>query len=92
MKTFLITALTTALLSFNCFADNTFDTKDMAGLIAKEGLQQLNVQLANTANNTALPSLEVPILATNYKPTVLLAKAIQNKQNQLKKVTQVAGE
>ena len=92
MKTLLITTLTTALLSFNCLADNLSETKNMAGLMAKEGLQQLNVQLANTTNNAALPSLEVPILAASYKPTVLLAKAIQNKQSQIKKVTQATGE
>jgi len=92
MKTLLITTLTTALLSFNSFADMTTDIKDMASIIAKEGLQQMNTQLTNTLQGDIKNSLTIAGVPVNIKAPVLLVKAANQNRTQTKASAQAADE
>jgi hypothetical protein len=92
MKTLLITTLTTALLSFNSFADNTSDIKVMANQIAEEGLQQLNTQLANSSTAKAQNYLNRLFLTTDSKSFILVAKVDRNQHFQKNSPVQAADE
>jgi len=75
MKTLLITTLTTALLSFNSFADNTENVQYVASQIAEEGLQQLNTQLALSSTAETQDYLNTLALTADRKSFVLVAKS-----------------
>jgi hypothetical protein len=92
MKTLLITTLTTALLSFNSFADNTSEIKVMANQIAKEGLQQLNTELTISSKAKAQNHLNTLALTADSKSFVLVAKVAENKRFHVKSTIQAADE
>jgi hypothetical protein len=92
MKTLLITTLTTALLSFNSFADNTTDIKNMASLMAKEGLHQLNEQLSINSKATAQQYLNTFDLATNSNYSMLITKVAHKNRVHEKNTIQAAEE
>ena len=79
MKTLLITTLTTALLSFNSFADNTTDIKTMASLMAKEGQHQLHTQFIVNSAVKVPQYLKVPVLTINNSQA--LVKKVINKNS-----------
>jgi len=92
MKTLLIITLTTALLSFDSFADNTSDIKVMATQIAEEGLLQLNTQLAVSSTAKTLNRLNTSFLTTDSKSFVLVAKVEKNQRLQKNNAIQAAVE
>ncbi len=92
MKTLLVTALTTALLSFNSFADTTTDIKDMAATMAKEGLQKMNVQFNNNLQGDIKNSLNFVAMKINTDTPVLLAKNMHKNSVQNKAPIQTADE
>jgi hypothetical protein len=92
MKTLLITTLTTALLSFSSFADNTSDIQFTASQIAKEGLQKLNTQLALSASVKTQNYLNTLALTTDSKSFVLVAKVPKNQRFHTKNTIQAADE
>ena len=92
MKTLLITTLTTALLSFNSFADNTSDIRYMASEIAKEGIQQLNTQLAISSTAKNQQYLNLFTLTPNNKTLFLIAKVENDKSFHVKNTVQSADE
>lgn len=92
MKTLLITTLTTALLSFSSFADNTSDIQFMASQIAEEGLQQLNTQLALSSSAKTQNYLNTLALTTDSKSFILVAKVAKNQRFHTKNNIQAADE
>jgi hypothetical protein len=92
MKTLLITTLTTTLLSFSSFADNTSEIQFMASQIAEEGLQQLNMQLALSSSAKTQNYLNTLSLTTDSKSFVLVAKVAKNQRFHTKNTIQAADE
>jgi len=92
MKTLLITTLTTALLSFNSFADNTSDIQIMASQIAEKGLLQLNTKLDISSSVKAQNYLNTLALTTESKSFVLVAKVVKNQRYQTKNTIQAEDE
>lgn len=92
MKTLLITTLTTALLSFNCLADNTSDIKNIASLMVKQDLHQLNTQLTRNSKTGIRQILKTPVLSQINTNGVLVVSVEKNSQIQAKNVTQANGE
>jgi hypothetical protein len=92
MKTLLITTLTTALLSFNSFADNTSDIQYVANQIAAEGLQQLNTQLAVSSTDKTQTYFNTLALTTDSKSSILVAKVAKTKRFHKKNIIQAADE
>lgn len=92
MKTLLITTLTTALLSFTSFADNTSDIKYMASELAKEGIQQLNTQIAISSTAKNQRYLNTFALTSNNKTLFLIAKVVNDKNFHAKNTVQAADE
>jgi hypothetical protein len=92
MRTLLITTLTTALLSFNSFAGDTADIKNIASLMAKTGLHQLNTQLTINTKAKTQQAIMTLALTTNNNAPILVAN-IPNKNNaQIKHTAQVMDE
>jgi hypothetical protein len=91
MKTLLITTLTTALLSFNSFAGDTADIKNMASLMAKTGLHQLNTQLTINTKAKTQQAIMTLALTTNNAP-ILVAKISDKNNAQIKHTAQVMDE
>ncbi|TWX55248.1 hypothetical protein [Colwellia hornerae] len=92
MKILLITTLTTALLSFNSFADNTTAIKDIANLMAKAGIQQLNTKLIINSKNKVQPDITISTLASNKHSQILVAKLNNKNGTQQKNTVQAADE
>jgi hypothetical protein len=92
MKTLLITTLTTALLSFNSFADNTTDIKTIANLMVKTGIEQLNTKLTSSVKDKVQPDITMSALANNKYSQILVAKLSNKKGNQQKNTVQAADE
>jgi hypothetical protein len=92
MKTLLITTLTTALLSFNSFADNTSDIQIMASQIAEKGLLLLNTKLDISSSVKAQNYLNTLALTTESKSFVLVAKVAKNQRYQTKNTIQAEDE
>jgi hypothetical protein len=92
MKILLITTLTTALLSFNSFADNTTDIKTIANLMVKTGIEQLNTKLASSVKDKVQPDITMSALANNKYSQILVAKLSNKKGNQQKNTVQAADE
>jgi len=92
MKTLFIITLTTALLSFNSFADNTSDIKIMASQIVEEGLHQLNTKLSISSTAKKLNYLNSLSVTTNSKSFVLVAKVPKNERFHTKSTIQAADE
>ncbi|MBA6355404.1 MULTISPECIES: hypothetical protein [unclassified Colwellia] len=92
MKTLLITTLTTALLSFNSFADNTTDIKTIANLMVKTGIEQLNTKLTSSVKDKVQPDITMSALANNKYSQILVAKLSNKKGTQQKNTVQVADE
>jgi hypothetical protein len=92
MKTLLITALTTALLSFNSFADNTTDIKTIANLMVKTGIEQLNTKLTSSVKDKVQPDITMSALANNKYSQILVAKLSNKKGTQQKNTVQAADE
>ncbi|NQZ89060.1 MAG: hypothetical protein HRT54_15900 [Colwellia sp.] len=80
MKTLLITTLTTALLSFNSFADNTANIQYAASQIAEEGLQQLNTKLALSSTVESQDYLNALALTADKKSFVLVARVAKSQR------------
>ncbi|MFT6207021.1 MAG: hypothetical protein ACJA0T_000925 [Colwellia sp.] len=91
MKTLLITTLTTALLSFNSFAGDTADIKNMASLMAKTGLHQLNTQLTINTKAKTQQAIMTLALTTNNDP-ILVANISDKNNAQIKHTAQVMDE
>jgi hypothetical protein len=91
MKTLLITTLTTALLSFNSFAGDTADIKNMASLMAKTGLHQLNTQLTINTKAKTQHAIMTLALTTNNDP-ILVANISDKNNAQIKHTAQVMDE
>jgi hypothetical protein len=91
MKTLLITTLTTALLSFNSFAGDTADIKNMASLMAKTGLHQLNTQLKINTKAKTQQAVMTLALTTNNDP-ILVANISDKNNAQIKHTAQVMDE
>jgi hypothetical protein len=92
MKTLLITTLTTALLSFNSFADNTTDIKTIANLMVKTGIEQLNTKLASSVKDKVQPDITMSALANNKYSQILVAKLSNKKGTQQKNTAKAADE
>jgi uncharacterized protein YbbC (DUF1343 family) len=92
MKTLLITTLTTALLSFNSFADNTTDIKTIANLMVKTGIEQLNTKLMSSVKDKVQPDITMSASVNNKYSQILVAKLSNKKGNQQKNTVQAADE
>ncbi|MBA6232368.1 MULTISPECIES: hypothetical protein [unclassified Colwellia] len=92
MKTLLITTLTTALLSFNSFAGDTADIKNMASLMAKTGLHQLNTQLKINTKAKTQQAIMTLALTTNNNAAILVANIPTKNNAQIKHTAQVMDE
>jgi hypothetical protein len=92
MKTLLITTLTTALLSFNSFADNTTDIKTIANLMVKTGIEQLNTKLTSSVKDKVQQDITMSASANNKYSQILVAKLSNKKGNQQKNTVQAADE
>ena len=96
MKTLIITTLTSALLSFNSFADTTSDINNIASMMAKDGLQQMNVQLTTNLQSDIQNALNVAgmhiTMKVNSKTPALLAKVTNKNRHQVKNTVQAAAE
>jgi hypothetical protein len=92
MKILLITTLTTALLSFNSFADNTTDIKTIANLMVKTGIEQLNTKLTSSVKDKVQQDITMSASANNKYSQILVAKLSNKKGNQQKNTVQAADE
>ena len=92
MKTLLITTLTSALLSFNSFADTTNDIKNIANTMAKDGIQQMNTQLNTSLRSDIKSSFNIVNMKANSATPVLLAKVANENSRQEKNTVQAADE
>ncbi|MBA6303206.1 hypothetical protein [Colwellia sp. MB02u-14] len=92
MKTLLITTLTTALLSFNSFAGDNADIKNMASLMAKTGLHQLNTQLKINTKAKTQQAIMTLALTTNNNAAILVANIPTKNNAQIKHTAQVMDE
>jgi hypothetical protein len=88
MKTLLLTVLTTALLSFNSFADSTSDIQNVANEMAKENLQQMNATLTTSIETDIKMPFNFTRLVKNIEPAELNNKKSMN----LKNITQASDE
>jgi hypothetical protein len=91
MKTLLLATLTTALISFNSFADSTTDIQNMANTMVKENILQMNKQFTIRLTNEIKNSLNRTSLYFDNTSAVLLVKT-NEKSNRPTKHTATAAE
>lgn len=72
MKTLLLATLTTALISFNSFADSTTDIQNMANTMVKENILQMNKQFTIRLTNEIKNSLSRTNIYFDNTSAVLL--------------------
>ena len=92
MKTLLITTLTTALLSFNSFADTTTDIKNIAKILIKDSMHQMNTQFTTSIKGDIDSSLNMTRMSFDIQSPVLLAKVGDKISIEQKHTAQAADE
>ena len=92
MKTLLIATLTTALISFNSFADTTTDIKNIANTMVKESIVQMNKQFTTRFTNEIKNSLSHTSWNFYSTSPLLLVKTYNQKFSETKRTAQAAGE
>ena len=92
MKTLLIATLTTALLSFNSFADTTTDIQNSANTMVKNSIQQMNRQFTTSLTNEIKNSLSHTRWNAHNTSPVLIVKANNKKFIETKHTAKAADE
>jgi hypothetical protein len=92
MKTLIIATLTTALISFNSFADTTTDIQNSANIMVKKSIQQMHKTFTTRLANEIKNSLSHTLWHAHTDSPVLIVKANNKKFRQPKHNVQAADE
>ncbi len=92
MKTLIIATLTTALISFNSFADTGTDIQNSANAMVKKSIQQMNKKFTTRLTNEIKNSLSHTLWNAHNTSPVLIVKANNRKFIETKHTAQAADE
>lgn len=92
MKTLLLATLTTALISFNSFADSTTDIQNMANTMVKENILHMNKQFTIRLTNEIKNSLSRTSIYFDNTSAELLVKTSEKNIRPTKHTATAAEE